>query len=246
MQDNLLEPLLHIPCTVVPYEDAVHLPLYLRGSYDFYKIETEQTAFLAAQPIENIPLPTLRKHWAALMKQSGLTCVFYFDTLKPYKKEKLVEGGIPFIIGTTEVFLPFLGVALSARARELPEKKSECSMLTQKFLLTAIYQQIRSASAAQMADLLGVSRMSGTRCMDEIEVLFPTLIQKNGRRVFAWDSGWKAYWTLIRPSLRNPVVREYRLDEPLNLSLPLSGISAVCHYSMLDDGHTRVYGMTKR
>ena len=133
MQDNLLEPLLHIPCTVVPYEDAVHLPLYLRGSYDFYKIETEQTAFLAAQPIENIPLPTLRKHWAALMKQSGLTCVFYFDTLKPYKKEKLVEGGIPFIIGTTEVFLPFLGVALSARARELPEKKAECSMLTQKF-----------------------------------------------------------------------------------------------------------------
>ena len=62
MQDNLLEPLLHIPCTVVPYEDAAHLPLYLRGSYDFYKIKTEQTTFLAAQPIENIPLPTLRKH----------------------------------------------------------------------------------------------------------------------------------------------------------------------------------------
>ena len=51
-------------------------------------------------------------------------------------------------------------------------------MLTQKFLLTAIYQQVRSASAAQIADLLGVSRMSGTRCMDEIEVLFPALIQK--------------------------------------------------------------------
>ncbi|MBU5435908.1 hypothetical protein [Pseudoflavonifractor sp. MSJ-37] len=247
MHDDLLEPLLHIPCTVVPYEDAAHLPLYLRGSYDFYEIKTEHTTFLAAQPIENIPLPTLRKHWAALTKQSGLTCAFYFDTLQPYKKEKLVEGGIPFILGTTEVFLPFLGVALSAQARELPEKKLECSMLTQKFLLIAIYQQIRSASAAQMANLLGVSRMSGTRCMDEVEGLFPTLIQKNGRRrVFAWDGEWKAYWILIRPSLRNPVVREYRLDEPLNLSLPFSGISAVCHYSMLDEGHTRVYGMTKK
>ena len=134
MQDNLLEPLLHIPCTVVPYENIAHLPLYLRGSYDFYKIKTEQTTFLAAQPIENIPLPTLRKHWAALTKQSGLTCAFYFDTLQSYKKEKLVEGGIPFILGTTEVFLPFLGVALSAQARELPKKKSECSMLTQKFI----------------------------------------------------------------------------------------------------------------
>ena len=92
MQDNLLEPLLHIPCTVVPYENIAHLPLYLRGIYDFYKIETEQTTFLAAQPIENIPLPTLRKHWTALTKQSGLTCAFYFDTLKSYKKEKLVEG----------------------------------------------------------------------------------------------------------------------------------------------------------
>lgn len=246
MQIEALETLLHIQCSTAPYKDASHLPLYLRSSYALYQVRAGQIVFLTAQPIEDIPLSTLRKHWAALSKQSGLPCAFSFDILTSYKKEKLVEVGIPFIIGTTQVFLPFLGVALSARTRELPEQVTKCSMLTQKFLLTALYQQIRQASAAQLADLLGVSRMSGTRCMDEIQVLFPALVQRNGRRrVFAWNDTWKAYWMLIKPGLRSPVVREYRLDEPVGSSLPLSGISAVSHYSMLDEGHTHVYGITK-
>ena len=246
MQIEALETLLHIPCSTAPYEDAAHLPLYLRSSYGFYQVQAGQTVFLAAQPIENIPLSTLRKHWAALSKQSSLPCAFFFDTLTPYKKEKLLEAGIPFILGMTEVFLPFLGVALSTQTRKLPEQVTKCSMLTQKFLLMALYQQVRQASAVQLADLLGVSRMSGTRCMDEVQVLFPALIQKKGRRrVFAWNGPWKEYWALIKPDLRSPVVREYRLDGPVSFSLPLSGISAVSYYSMLDEGHTRVYGTTK-
>ncbi len=243
MQNNSLADLLHIPCTVVPYECAVRFPLYLRGSYDFYRMRTQQIDFLVAQPTENIPLSTLRKHRITLEEQSGLPCAFYFESLTPYKKQKLAEGGIPFMLGKREIFLPFLGMILSAQERALPEKKSKCSMLTQRFLLTAIYQHIHSASAAQLADLLDVSRMSGTRCMDEIEVLFPTLVQRKGqRRIFAWDGKWNEYWMLIKPGLRSPVVREYHLDRPANLSLPLSGISAICHYSMLDEGYTCVLG----
>lgn len=246
MQENWLESLLHIPCKVTSYEGISHLPLYLRGNYEFYRVEIEQITFLAAHPVEDIPLPTLRKHWAALVKQSNFPCAFFFDTLTLYKKEKLLEYGIPFVSGKTDVFLPFLGVVLSKQARKLPECVSQCSMMTQKFLLTAIYQRVSAANAAEIADLMQVSRMSGTRCMDEIEVLFPMLVQRNGRRrVFAWNGEWNAYWERIQPKLRNPVIREYRLDTASTFDLPLSGLSAISHYSMLDSGSTCIYGTTK-
>lgn len=246
MQENWLETLLHIPCNMTPYEGVTHLPLYLRGSYELYSVQIEQVTFLGVHPIEDIPLPTLRKHWTALVKQSNLPCAFFFDTLTSYKKEKLLEYGIPFVSGKTEVFLPFLGVILSKQVRKLPEHITQCSMMTQKFLLTAIYQRIVSASAAEIADLIQVSRMSGTRCMDEIEVLFPSLVQRNGRRrLFSWTGVWNAYWELIKPKLRNPVVREYRLDTVDTLDLPLSGISAIGYYSMLDTESTHIYGTTR-
>ncbi|MGN0310252.1 MAG: hypothetical protein ACI4C3_06680 [Bacteroides sp.] len=244
VQEQLSE-LLHLPCTSDLYSGVNYLPLYLRSSYEFNEVRVEQLTFLAVHPKEKIPLSTLRKDWAALQKSTGLPCAFIFEALKPYTREKLMAEGIPFTIGTREVFLPFLGVILSTRQKNLPDVE-QCSMMTQKFLLTAIYQQFRSGSAAQLADLLGVSRMSGTRCMDEIEVLFPTLIQRRGqRRFFAWEGTWKDYWQLIKPSLQSPVMQEYRLDAPMTPSLPLGGISAVCHYSMLDDGKIRTYAVTR-
>lgn len=245
MHGNPLEQL-RIPCTVAPYEATAYLPLYLRGSYHLYKAQTNQVIFLIAQPVDSIPLPTLRKHWTTLATQSGFPCAFYFESLKPYKKEKLIDAGIPFIIKKTAVFLPFLGIALSTRERKLPEGITKCSMLTQKFLLMVLYQQVHQASASQIANLLGVSRMSGTRCIDEIEVLFPALVQRNGnRRIFVQSGLLQNYWELIKPRLQNPVIREYRLDISINMALPLGGISAVCHYSMLDEGHTRIYCVTK-
>ena len=49
------------------------------------------------------------------------------------------------------------------------------------------------------------------------------------------DPDRKNAWALIRPVLRNPILRTFRLAEPIQAELPLSGISALSAYSMLAD-----------
>lgn len=246
MVEGFLEAMLHIPCTAKTYAEAGQLPLYLKCGYDFKKIEMVKTAFLAAEPKEQLAFSVLKKHRTGLEELTGLRCAFVLAQPAAYTKKKLIEAGIPFIQPGREIYLPFLGMVLMAERENPLAKIDRISFLTQKLLLTVLYQKIRRGIAAALAVRLGISRMSGVRCLDEIETLCPRLIHKEGRsRVLEWDGSWRDYWAAIRPILRSPIIKEYRLEQPLNLHLPLGGMSAVCGYTMLSDNPYPTYAVTR-
>lgn len=246
MDMDFAEAMLHMPCTADLYEGADQLPLYLKGGYTFYRLQSAGIVFLAAEPTEQTAFSVLRKHRAVLEELTGMKCAFVLDQPSAYTKKKLIEAGIPFLRPGRELYLPFLGVVLTAE-REAPTiEKKHISFLAQKLLLTVLYQNLRRGTAAELADLLGVSRMSVTRCMDEVETLYPDLIQRKGRnRCLVWEGSWRDYWATVRPILRSPVIKEYRLERPLEHPLPLGGISAVCHYTMLGDNAYPTYAATR-
>ncbi len=246
MAEDFLEAMLHIPCTAKPYDEAGRLPLYLKGGYDFKKVEMVKTAFLAAEPKEQLAFSVLKKHRTGLEELTGLKCAFVLPQPTTYTKKKLIEAGIPFIQPGREVYLPFLGVALMAERENPSAEIDRISFLTQKLLLTVLYQRIRRGTAAGLAAKLGISRMSGVRCLDEIEVLCPALIRKERRsRILEWTGTWRDYWAAIRPILRSPIIKEYRLERPQNLLLPLSGMSAISRCTMLSDNAYPTYAATR-
>jgi len=59
------------------------------------------------------------------------------------------------------------------------------------------------------------------------------------------DPDKKAMWEAIRPVLRSPIIKIYTLKERPSIPLPLSGMTALAHYSMLDDGAYPVYAAIK-
>ena len=99
-----------------------------------------------------------------------------------------------------------------------------------------------------MAKLLGVSKMSVTRCFDELDGFQMNLIDDNktAGRYFKWGKSKKEFWELIRPYLRNPVEKELRLDCLPPWPLPMSGLSAVSHFSMLGDNTYPTYAISKK
>ena len=246
MEEAFLEAMLHIPCTAKPYDEAGRLPLYLKGGYDFKKVEVAKTAFLAAEPKEQLAFSVLKKHRTGLEELTGLKCAFILPQPTTYTKKKLIETGIPFVQPGREVYLPFLGVALMAERENPPAEIDRISFLTQKLLLTVLYQRIRRGTAAELAAKLEISRMSGVRCLDEIEVLCPVLIHKERRgRILEWTGAWRDYWATIRPILRSPIIKEYRLERPQNFLLPLGGMSAISCCTMLSDNAYPTYAATR-
>lgn len=95
--------------------------------------------------------------------------------------------------------------------------------------------------------MLNVSKMSITRSFDELEAFnLPYLIVRNRARSITADSDKKVMWENIYGILRNPVITSYALREKPDLSMPLSGTTALAHYSMLDDGAYPVFAITKK
>lgn len=244
---DYIEKLLHINVDLSPFNEADSLPLYLRGAYEFSILSLAGVHCLLAKPKELANLAILRKQREQIIKFTGMEFIFCFETLDNYKKQKLVSESIPFVIEYRQVFLPFLGIILE-KEREIKISASEkFGIMTQRLLLMAIYNNWTEMHLNEIAKRMNVSKMTITRCFNELDLFFPGIANKSGKtRLYKWNKGKKALWELVSSYFVNPVLSEYRLDEisPVADSI-LGGISAVCQYSMLSDNDYTTYAITK-
>ena len=244
-----LEEQLHQKIDIMPYNEDIPLPLYLKNSYELSVMKILETKCILMHPIDKINFAAIKKHYAKLQSLTELQCVLYFTEVNVYACHKMIEAGMAFIQEDRQIYLPFLGMVLSKRL--LDQKplgaKQQVSFMTQQFLLLAIYRQWRKMTVTQAAEQLQVSKMSISRCFDELEGLDLQCVQRSGRnRLFAWQKSWQEFWQAARDFLKNPVIKQYNLQDRLtNRELMLAGISAISAYSMLADNSYTMYAVDK-
>jgi hypothetical protein len=146
-----IEETLHINTDVSVYTNCDKLPLYLRNGYYLYIMAIQNVRCLLAQPKEIINLTLLRKQCGQLKKLTGLDCVLCLENVRIYTKEKMLSEGIPFIIAKQQIYMPFLGIALTQNGmREIPQT-NRLSFSTQMLLLTAIYENWKRKTLTEAA-----------------------------------------------------------------------------------------------
>jgi len=244
---SYVEETLHVNTTVSKYGHSDKLPLYLRNAYELDVITVLNVKCLFARTKEPANLTVLRKQCSQLKELTGLDCVLCLDGARIYTKEKMLLEGIPFVIAEQQIYMPFLGIALAKSGmREIPHAE-QISFSTQRLLLTAIYQGWTQKTLTESAKALGMSKMSITRCFDELQALGFLHIKPEGKmRRFIWEHSRRALWDIVRPFLRNPVSMQYRLGGHIDIcTKKLGGMSAICHYSMLADNPCMVYAISK-
>lgn len=222
------------------------LPLIYRGNYMIYEIIMSGVAWIAIKPKKETGLVKLRKSHAMVTKASGLNCALILEKPNYYAKEKLMEEGISFIIPDRQLYLPFLGILLAENENRKLTPVHLISYLTQKLILCAFYEKWKDMTVTKIAGELQVSKMSVSRCIDEIEYLDIPIITKKGksRAITTQDEG-KELWKKIEPLMRNPVIVRYELIEDVNLKIK-AGISALCEYTLLSDNEYPTYAITKK
>lgn len=241
-----LEQVLHQSIDEKKYDDTGSLPLSCRIAFELNTLKIGQQEFILAAPVEDMSLTELRKMRLQLERYTGYLCAFYLKKVNWYAAPKMVQEGIPFVWENHQVYLPFMGMLLQENAQRTLRNCAKISFLTQKLLLKALYENWKDVSAVQTAALLEVSRMSVTRCYDEIDVLgMPFLrTQRRSRRFYAMDDK-KEMWKTILPFLRNPVIRTFNLERKPEADMILSGTSALAEYSMLGEDRYPTYAVRK-
>ena len=165
-------------------------------------------------------LNALRYDRSQIEKTAGLNCALYFNKLNYYTKETMLNEGIPFILEGKQVFLPFLGMLLSEKDDRRLVPVHTISFLTQKLILCALYEKWNDMNATKIAEKLGVTKMSVSRCLDEIEYLDIKILDKSGKtRKVSVSEEIRVLWEEIKPVLRNPVIARFQLAEDIPYKL---------------------------
>jgi len=241
-----IEEILHQDIEIIEYKDNDRLPLVIRGEYLLYTMVIGGQTCILAEPKQEFGLASLRKQQRKIAQLTEQYCVLYLKRLESYQREKMLEEGIPFVWEGHQIYMPFLGILLRQNETRTLKRCKTVSFLTQKLLLTAVYNQWQNMTVTKAARIMDVAKMSVTRCYDEIESLeIPILLKKGRTRMISMGLDKKQMWSMIRPYMRNPMLKEYYLEQNQLIGLPKSGISALCEYSMLDDNEYRTYAILK-
>ena len=221
------------------------LPLLFKGKYYIYNVNSNGAVWIAIQPRDVVRLPQLRRDRALVEKKAGLNCAIFLENTTFYSREKMKEEGIPFVLKNKDVYLPFLGILLSGDKQRELKPVHQISFLTQKILLTGLYESYSKATVSQISQQLGVSKMAVSKSFDEIEYLEIDVMDKKGKsRAITMNGSHKESWDRISSFLRGPVIRKFILEEDICLDKK-AGISALSEYSLLDDNVYPTYAILK-
>lgn len=222
------------------------LPLKYMGMYEMFSVYQDGIEWIIAQPKNNVRLNMLRYDQKQIEKIVGMNCALYFTKLNHYTKETLLSEGIPFIVEGKQMYLPFLGMLLADNSERRLKPVHTISFLTQKLLLCALYEKWNQMNVTKIAERLEVTKMSISRCLDEIEYLDIDILDTSGKtRKISIGEDIKSIWENIKPILRNPVITKFQLADDIGLENK-AGISALCEYSLLSDNEYPTYAITKK
>ena len=152
--------------------DASGLPLYLRGLYSLERWTAFGVPFAVASPVESPTVKTMAKHRDALEAALGTPVSFALEGATGYRVGRMLEAGLPFIAPDNQVYLPFLGIALSSgRSHARDRRQTDVGTFSpqaQRLALMALYGDLDGASVTQAADLLGAAKITASRAFDEL------------------------------------------------------------------------------
>lgn len=230
--------------------DASGLPLYLRGLYSLERWTAFGVPFAVASPVESPTVKTMAKHRDALEAALGTPVSFILEGATGYRVGRMLEAGLPFIAPDKQVYLPFLGIALSSgRSHARDRRQTDVGTFSpqaQRLALMALYGDLDGTSVTQAAGLLGAAKMTASRAFDELAAADPSIVAAEGRRrVLRPGRDRAALWRRLEPRMSSPVARTHRLARIPDMDLPLGGISALCELSMLQDDPWPTLAATK-
>lgn len=234
-----LQRLLKTNLTAIPYEKEKSLSYLLRGLYQFFYCSGNGVDFILMCDKNSGELTpsAIARHGEQLRNASGLAVVFATDEMAAYNRERLLKKNMPFIVPGRQLYLPFLGVALSESGAKLPKEFSCLGNLAQQIFLARLNQNFTEPlSIFQAGEMFPYSRISIIRAFDELEY-FQLAARDLKTKHLAFQPDGKALWKKALPLLHNPCRRIIGLEKiPDGLTVLSAGTSALAKRTMLSEG----------
>lgn len=227
------------------------LALYMTAGREFFKANVEGLYFLLVKisSDDRFGVIALEKQLAVLKNAMECDVAFQFESITKLQREALLERHIPFIAGSDQIYLPFLGIILRNNLKTRNNVTTDKMMpATQCLFLYLLYNHQQDyVLKKQAAEKLGLTRTSITRASEQLKVMGLTTEEQYGKevRMKTAATGYELY-ALAKRHLISPVQRRMYVERTENTEmLVMAGESALSEVSMLGEPKKAVRAVFK-
>ena len=218
---------LGIPVHRSKWERVAELPFYLTNSYSFESAELGDRRALFLTPVGELgAVGTIKKHIARLGAICPWPVVLELPALSRQRKNSLIAERIPFVVPGKQLYLPFLGAALSERndVEAAPEPIDKLLPSAQMLLFAFILGGNEPIHLSEMTKRFRCSAMTMSRAAQQL--VQAGLLDRSTQGVQILLSSDLTPWALYQaalPYLISPVRKTVYIDRA---EFPKDGFSA--------------------
>ncbi len=219
-------------------KEKPQLALYL-ANRDMYKVEIDGMSFVVIRVSseENFGIIALKKQREIYTEEMQCNVAYSFDIINKPQRDALIKNRVPFLSLPGQIYLPFLGMALSESYKKTKQVKTGKMMpATQALFLYMLYHREPYVLKSDASEALVLTKTSVTRASEQLVAMGLIEQERVGKEIRMYkkcapkDMYSKAKAYLISPVQKRMVVRREDVTE----ALLKAGETALCEYSMLN------------
>lgn len=228
---------LGLKVTYNPWTFLNDMPYFITDRYDIQKVTIGSVTALMITLKSDFPsVNTLQKHIVRIRKAEQIPVFIELETISKYRRDALIQAGVPFVVPEKQLYLPFLGAVLTERCDPELENAENLLPSAQAIFFYYLYSKQDRIYVSKAVKELQYSAMSVSRAAKQLartglfeeckEGVQKLLIAKYDR---------KEMFERMRPFMIDPVKRRiYIAKDDIPLQCCLAGYSAMAHYTMLN------------
>ncbi len=227
------------------------LALYMTAGREFYRANIDGLSFMLVKlsSDDRFGAIALSKQLAILEEIMGCEVAFWFERLTKLQRDALLERRIPFIAGSDQIYLPFLGLMLRNNLKAVHSVVADKMMpATQCLFLYLLYNYPHKyVLKKQAAADLGLTRTSITRASEQLKAMGLIIEEKHGKEVHMKTVavGYELY-TKAMEYLISPVQKRVYVEQVGDLNkLVTAGESALSEVSLLGEPKITIRAVDK-
>ena len=238
--EHYVHEVLGITIVTLEWPDIETLPRLLRQKYEIRTVNILGHACLLLFDKEDTETPpaVLKKHIGLIGSKHEKEIVYVNERVSSHNRKRLLDKQISFIVPGNQMYLPPLGIDLREHFRQRRSRRSSESFApsTQTILINWLLSNTtQPQTATQLGPLLGYTKMTMKRAIDELESQdFVTVARDGKEKRIQFSRSKREVWLAALAYLRSPVKRTQYVASPGKTDpRTRAGISALSHYSML-------------
>lgn len=223
--------------TIKLWENKNNLPIFLKNIYNFYEVTLLDNICILLEFIDEIPrIDGIKKHLKQINKLTNLQIIIYHKEITRYRRKVYIENRIPFIIGSGQVYLPFLGLDLKMISKLPKRKTAKFSTSAQLAYLLFLYNEDLVINTTEFANRFKFSNMTASRALNDLynlDLLFYEIKGKTGRSKEYRRIPDPDYFAKGKHFIKSPVKKIVYAKEVPNGTL-IAGLEALAELSMIN------------